>query len=145
MSPTDALKTRKIPKGYKRVFKFRYVDFAELLGMTPIAVRKAVLRKKLDPSSLRSVFEFYAQRLEAERARRAGVKATREHVRGSVQTLRSVVGILEGVGLNLDRYAALGKARESSPPDPPDLGGGSSSNQGSTVVEIADPLIELMK
>jgi len=47
---------------FKRVFKFRYADYAVLFGMSQSAVRKAAQRGQFNPSDLASVAGFYNKR-----------------------------------------------------------------------------------
>ena len=55
-NPRDALSChRERGEAHKT---YTYVDLAEILGMSVIAVRKAVSRGRFDPCSLRSVYEF---------------------------------------------------------------------------------------
>lgn len=58
----DTLEQPKVT--FKRVFKFRYKDFALLFGMTQAAVRKAAQRGLFDPSDLNSIVKLYNKKQE---------------------------------------------------------------------------------
>lgn len=54
--------TRTPLRGRPRLYAFGYADFAELFGLSEAAVRQAVRRGALDPTSLVSIVTFANRR-----------------------------------------------------------------------------------
>jgi hypothetical protein len=64
MSPKLASKLGKMSKGKPRCrYRYSLRDFAEALGMSHEALKKAVHRKQLDPHDLRTFGLFFARRV----------------------------------------------------------------------------------
>jgi hypothetical protein len=84
-------KQRKVARGYKRTFKFKYTDLAKLLDMTPAAARKAAQRGRFDPNSLQSIFEFAASRglvsAPTPQPVNNAAEDVRKHLRNAAETM----------------------------------------------------------